>query len=553
LLLFAVWPKIEPSLINNLLPPWRQAEYDAAAMIQLNGHRLTLNDLWAIAHRQSQCELAGDARDLMRQSRALVEKVAAEPRAVYGINTGFGPLSGTRVSPEDLQQHQLNLLHHLSVGQGELFSAVETRAIMAARANALARGYSGIRPEVVELLIEALNRDILPEIPCEGSVGASGDLAPLAHMSRMLVGLGHVRVGDRRLSALEALKQNGLKPVTLQCKEGLALVNGTSVMAALAALAAHEAAALLSWMELLTACLFQALWASPEPLCEQVHKARGFRGQTSVADRIARHLRTHPKFCREIDEHQWGSHAKPVDPGVEIQDPYSVRCAPQVLGAFQEALWHVEQVVTRELNASTDNPLAFPQTQSIIHCGNFYGQQIAMACDYLRIGLAKCALLLERQLERLVNWRYSLGLPPLLAGGDPGLNSGFAGVQLLATSLAAECRLLSAPASVQTIPTNANNQDVVSMGAISARLTRDLTDKVWKLTGIQALALAQAADLRGGDVMGEQYAKLHRLVRGASEKLTIDRPLFEDIARVRDLLQSSAAQDQLLSPRPAVP
>ena len=308
-----------------------------------------------------------------------------------------------------------------------------------------------------------------------------------------------------------------------------------------------------SWMELLSACLFQALWASPEVLCEQVHKARGFRGQSLVAARIAAHLRTHPKYQKEIDEHQWGSHAKPVEPGVEIQDPYSVRCSPQILGAFQEALWHIEQVVERELNASTDNPLAFPETQSIIHCGNFYGQQIAMACDYLRIGLAKCALLLERQLERLVNWRYSLGLPPLLSGGDPGLNSGFAGAQLLATSLAAECRMLSAPASVQTIPTNANNQDVVSMGTISARMTRQLTGKVWKLAAIQALALAQAADLRGGDLMGRDYAKLHQLVRGISEKLSVDRPLAEDILRVRELLESDGAQAQLLPPRPPAP
>jgi len=238
---------------------------------------------------------------------------------------------------------------------------------------------------------------------------------------------------------------------------------------------------------------------------------------------------------------------------VEIQDAYSIRCSAQILGAFQEALWHIEQVVERELNASTDNPLVFPETQSVIHCGNFYGQQIAMACDYLRIGLAKCALLLERQLDRLVNWRYSLGLPPLLSGGDPGLNSGFAGAQLLATSLAAECRLLCSPASVQTIPTNANNQDVVSMGMISARLTRQLTGKVWKLAAIQAMALAQAADLRGGDVMGRDFAKLHQLVRGVSEQLSVDRPLAEDIVRVRELLESGDAQTQLLPPRPPAP
>ena len=522
-------------------------------MIELTGHALTIPGLWAIGHHAEPCQLAEAARRNMQESRALVEKLAAEPRAIYGINTGFGPLSGTRVSPADLEQHQLNLLHHLSVGQGPLFSAADTRAIMAARANAMARGFSGLRPEVVDLLIEALNRGLLPEIPTEGSVGASGDLAPLAHMARLLVGLGHVRAGDKRLPALEALKQHGLKPVTLQCKEGLALVNGTSVMAAVAALAVHEAGALLSWMELMTACLFQALWASPEVLCEQVHKARGFRGQAAVAERIAIYLRTHPRFRREIDDHQWASHAKPVAPGVEIQDPYSVRCAPQILGAFQEALWHIEYVVTRELNASTDNPLVFPQTQSVIHCGNFYGQQVSMVCDYLRLGLAKTALLIERQLERLVNWRYSAGLPPLLSGGDPGLNSGFMGVQLLATSLAADCRILSTPASVQTIPTNANNQDVVSMGTISARMARDLVDKAWKLVAIQALAVVQAADLRDPDTMGECYRGLHRLVRSTSEKLTNDRPLFEDIARVCELLKSPEAQASLLSKRPASP
>ena len=522
-------------------------------MTRLDGHTLTLASLWRVASDRQPCQITASARRRMKQSRALVDKLAAEPRAIYGINTGFGPLSGTRVNQEDLAQHQLNLLHHLSVGQGALFSPVETRAIMAARANVLARGYSGIRPEVVELLVGALNHDLLPEIPCEGSVGASGDLAPLAHMSRLLVGLGHARVGNERLPAGEALSRHGLRPVTLQCKEGLALVNGTSVMTALAALAVRETAALLSWSELLSACLFQALWAAPEVLCGQVHKARGFRGQSAVAERIARHLRTHPRYDHQIATHQWGSNAKPAEPGVEIQDPYSVRCTPQILGAVQEALWHIEYIVARELNASTDNPLVFPDTASVIHCGNFYGQQIAMACDYLRLGLAKVGLLLERQLERLVNWRYSLGLPPMLTGSDnPGLNSGFMGCQLLATSLAAECRILTTPASVQTIPTNANNQDVVSMGCIAARMTREMLPKVWKLTAIQALALAQAADLRGPKIMGRDFRKLHRLVRGISPHLSTDRPLYEDIRALTEKLQTAGAQ-QWMPARPAAP
>src|SRR6185436_8725492 len=267
----------------------------------LDGHKLSISEVWQVATQLVPCELAAEARPLIRRSRELVESLAAQPRAIYGINTGFGPLSGFRVSDADLAQHQVNLLHHLLVGQGTLFSEAETRAIMLARANALARGYSGVREELIELLIGALNRDVLPEIPSEGSVGASGDLVPLAHMAGLLIGLGHARVNGQRSPAIDALRQAGLKPAVLQCKEGLALVNGTSVMTGLAALSTHEAVRLLHWLELLTACLFQALEGEPEVLCEQAQKARGFRGQSSVARRISNSLRTHPEFARRID------------------------------------------------------------------------------------------------------------------------------------------------------------------------------------------------------------------------------------------------------------
>ena len=490
----------------------------------------------------------------MRRSRSLVEKLAAEPRAIYGINTGFGPLSGTRVAPEDQSKHQVNLLHHLSVGQGPLFSINETRAIMTARANALARGYSGIRESVVDLLVGALNAGVLPEIPSQGSVGASGDLAPLAHMARLLVGFGNARKGGRRVPAIKALASVGLKPAVLECKEGLALVNGTSVMTGLAALSCHEARAILSWMELLSSCMIQALFGEPEVLCEQAHRARGHRGQFLVAQRMAAYLRTHPDYACRIDSHFWGSFAKPVETGIEIQDPYSLRCAPQVIGAFQDAFWHVEEVVNRELNASTDNPLVFPDTGTVIHCGNFYGQHISMISDYLKIGLVKLVLLSERHVERLVNWRYSGGLPPLLAGGEPGLNSGLAGCQLLATALTAEARLLTMPASVQTIPTN--NQDVVSMGTISARMVRMALDLAWKVLGIEALALAQAADLREREcrpVLGAAYRRLYDMVRSVSPRLDEDRPLFEDLERVSAGLRSDAWATHCLLPPGAVP
>ncbi len=519
-------------------------------MIKLNGHNFSIGELWSSASLKSPCALADEARPLIRRSRELVESLAAQSRAIYGINTGFGPLSGFRVSGEDQKQHQLNLLHHLFVGQGALFSETETRAIMLARANTLARGFSGIREELLELLLAALNKNVLPEIPSEGSVGASGDLVPLAHMAGLLVGFGYARVNGERLPSTEALKKIGLAPAVLQCKEGLALVNGTSVMTGLAALSSHEAEKQLRWLELLTACLFQVLNGEPEVLCQQIHKARGFRGQSLVAQRISDSLRTHPDFAKRIDDHEWGSQAKPMDGGAEIQDPYSLRCAPQILGAFQEAHWHVEEVITRELNASTDNPLIFPDSGMVIHGGNFYGQQIAMVSDYERIGLIKMALLAERQIERLVNWRYSRGLPPMLAGGVPGLNSGFSGAQLLATSLAAEARLLGTPASIQTISTNANNQDVVSMGLHAAKMTRAVLPMLWKILAIEALTLVQAADLRGCEkALGGDFKKLYDLVRGVSPKLENDRPLNEDIARVTALLQSEAAQQHCLRPQ----
>jgi histidine ammonia-lyase len=519
-------------------------------MITLNGHDFSIGELWRIASLKSPCVLADSARPLIRRSRLLVESLAAQRRAIYGINTGFGPLSGFRVSSKDQQQHQLNLLHHLFVGQGALFSETETRAIMLARVNTLVRGFSGIREELIELLLAALNKNVLPEIPSEGSVGASGDLVPLAHMAGLLVGIGYARVNGKRMSATEALKKTGLAPIVLLCKEGLALVNGTSVMTGLAALSAHEAEQQLRWLELLTACLFQVLNGEPEVLCQQIHKARGFHGQSLVARRISDSLRTHPDFAKRIDEHQWGTTAKSVDPGAEIQDPYSLRCAPQILGAFQEAHWHVEEVITRELNASTDNPLIFPDSGMVIHGGNFYGQQTAMVSDYERIGLIKMALLAERQIERLVNWRYSRGLPPMLAGGAPGLNSGLSGAQLLATSLAAETRLLGTPASIQTISTNANNQDVVSMGCHAAKMTRAVLPLLWKILAIEAITVVQAADLRGRKkVLGSDFKKLYQLVRDVSPKLENDRPLNEDIARVTALLQSEGAQQHCLRPQ----
>lgn len=504
-------------------------------MILLDGDRVSLCDLWRGATGEA-CELDPAALPAMEASRALVQRLAAQDGAVYGINTGFGALSEFRVGPQDQARLQLHLLHHLSVGQGPLYDPRETRAVVIARANSLARGYSGIRPQVVRTLLGAMNAGVLPEIPEQGTVGASGDLVPLAHMARLLVGLGHARTPRGRLPAAEALSSVGLRPAVLQAKEALALVNGTSVMTGLACLSAMEARDLLALGELLTAGLYEVLGAAPEPLHPGLHLARPHPGQIASAARIKAHLDTGP------NGRHWGAGPKSDPEGVEIQAPYSLRCVPQILGACRDVLTHVEQVVQRELNSTTDNPVILPAEELVVHGGNFYGQHVGAAADYLSSQLITAGLLAERQLARLVDPRLSEGLPPMLSGGQPGLDTGFSGVQLLATSLAADLRLSGLPASIQTIPTNANNQDVVSMGTHAARRSRRVVGLVWRIQAILALGLAQAADLRGHHVLGTASRALVELVREQSEHLGHDRPLADDIARIEAALRQRAGE-----------
>ncbi|MEO5357877.1 MAG: aromatic amino acid ammonia-lyase [Nitrospirae bacterium YQR-1] len=521
---------------------------DEADVIEINGHGLTLRNVYDIVISNAECKLSEGAKRKMAKSRELVERFENNGRVIYGINTGFGPLSGTRISKEDLEQHQINLFHHLCCGQGSLFSHSETRAIMVARANALARGFSGIRSEVVDNIIKALEVNLLPEIPSEGSVGASGDLIPLAHMARVFAGFGWASYKGQRLSAQEALSKAGLKPIRMKSKEGLALVNGTSAMTGLMCLSVVESQKLLNTLEFLSACLIQVMFAEPEVLCEQLHRARGHRGQATVAGRMTEYLLKNDRYACEIREHRWGAREKPVRAGVEIQDAYSIRCVPQILGACQDVIWHVEQVVTRELNASTDNPLIFPETETVLHGGNFYGQQISFASDYLRLSIIKMLLLAERQIDRLLNWRYSQGLSPMLTAAEPGLNSGMAGCQLLCTSLAAEARMMGSPASIQSIPTNGNNQDIVSMGLTGAKYTQRVLPMAWKIAAVEAMALVQAADCRGdSSVMGEGYKKMWSLIRSVFPKLIEDRPLHQEIEQVTELIKSDEFQAELIS------
>lgn len=511
-------------------------------VVFIDGSNLQIEQVTAVAEGIARVELSSDCIPAIEASRETLVRQINEGRTIYGVNAGYGPLSGFTVLGDEDLEHQRNLLSHLTVGQGEFLSWTESRAVMLVRANALAKGNSGVRTEVVQSLLDLLNAGITPKIPSEGSVGASGDLVPLAHLAQALVGNGVVDVAGEVLSARDALQRAGIEPLVLKAKEALALVNGTSAMTGLAALAAHQASQIVGWMELLTASLIQLLRGRPEFLADELHQARGHRGQIDVARRLVAYLLENPSYRRLIESENWGTDGRNNRNGEEIQDPYSIRCTPQIIGAVLDALRHTRQSIEQEVNAATDNPLVFSSSGHVIHGGNFYGQQIALASDYMRIALVKLVLLAERQTERLLNPCYSQGLPPLLAGGRPGLNSGLAGCQLLQTSLAAEARMLAAPASVQTIPTNSNNQDVVSMGMIAARKTAALLPIAWKVLAIEVIAICQAADLGSVKLAGEHVFNMHKGVRGHSEMLLTDRPLDTDIRTVTEWLMSRDAQ-----------
>lgn len=517
---------------------------------KINGHSLSIDDAIAISRFKEKVSLSEDSLKRMEKSRHFVEKIAKEKRAVYGINTGFGPLSRTRISSKEHGLHQINLLHHLSVGQPPYFEDDETRSIMVARANALSRGYSGIRPEVVDLILKFLNEEVYPIIPMLGSVGASGDLVPLAHMARSLIGLGDVKYKNKIHPVNNIFELLNITPIILKEKEGLALVNGTSVMTGIAALNCYDASNILSVSEFISSLYVQVMYGEPEPFCSRVAFARGHRGQSMVAKRIADLLRINSSYREKIDNHKWGTYSKPYDKGEDIQDPYSVRCIPQILGAVQDSLWHIIQVTEQELNGTTDNPIIFPDEEMVIHCGNFYGQHISFVMDYLKNCMIKTGLLLERQIDRLLNEKYNLNMPAMLTAKKLGLNSGFMGCGLLATSLAAEMRMHAIPGSIQTIPTNANNQDLVSMGLHSAKSARLILPYIWKILAIESLIVVQAIDFRKNkDIRNGIFNDFYEEIREISPKLEDDRPLFKDIEKVSDYLKSKEFQKMFLKLR----
>jgi histidine ammonia-lyase len=484
--------------------------------VVLDGQSLTLDDVVSVAVGGAKVELAPSARARMERAHDVVDAIVDANAVVYGVTTGFGKLSDVVIPRERLDELQVNLVRSHAAGVGPLLPEREARAMMLLRANVIAKGYSGARPVLVDLLTGMLNAGLYPPIPEQGSVGASGDLAPLAHLALALIGEGDLYRGEDRADAATLLAFAGLKPVRLGPKEGITLINGTQAHTAVAALGVVDAHRLWQVAHLAGAMSLEALLGTPVAFDPRIHDARGQLGQAASAALLRSLLRE-----SEIRE----SHRE-NDP--RVQDPYALRCMPQVHGPVLDAIDFCAGVVGRELNAATDNPLVFADTGELLSGGNFHGQSVAMALDFLAIAMTNLATIAERRIDRLVHPDLNQGLPPFLSP-DAGVNSGFMMAQVTAASLASECKVLSHPASVDTIPTDGNKEDVVPMAMGAAWKLRRIVHNVRHVLAIELMCAAQGLDARLPLRPGRGAEQGHRLVRQLVTPLEQDRVLSTDI------------------------
>ncbi|HET9066072.1 MAG TPA: histidine ammonia-lyase [Gemmatimonadales bacterium] len=498
-----------------------------SARVQV-GPPITLDQVVAVARQDAGAELDAPARERMRASRDYIERLVREGRTVYGVTTGFGKLASERIAPADVQQLQRNLIVSHAMGVGEPFSTEVVRAMLLLRAQSLAAGCSGIRIEVVELLVAMLDRGVHPIIPSQGSVGASGDLAPLAHMALTLIGEGSAEYRGASLPSADALAQAGLEPVVLQAKEGLALINGTQAMTAVGVLAVHDAMQLAVNADIAAAMSLEALRGTRAPFDPRVTRVRPHPGAMAAAANV---------LALSADSPIHASHA---DCG-KIQDAYSLRCVPQVHGASRDALAHVAAVLTREVNAVTDNPLVFHDDDMVISAGNFHGQPVAVAMDYAKIAIAELANIAERRVEHMLDPAVS-GLPAFLAH-QGGLHSGLMISQYTAASLVSENKVLAHPASVDSIPTSANQEDHVSMGTIAARQCAMILENARWVLAVEVMNATQALDFHAPLVPGPAVRAAVAEVRAVVPPLDADRVMTGDLAAVRSLIVSGRLRD----------
>ena len=501
------------------------------AALDIAAGKLTLGMLRRIARGEARVALDPATRPAIDASRAAVQQAVDHGAPAYGINTGFGKLAKTHIANDQLERLQTNLVHSHAVGTGALLDDATVRLVLMLKAASLARGYSGVRPEVIDALMALYNAGVLPSLPSQGSVGASGDLAPLAHMTLALMGEGEVRVDGTAVAATEGLRRAGLSAMSLAAKEGLALLNGTQVSTALALKALFEVEDIFAAAVVTGALSVDAAKGSDTPFDARIQEVRGQPGQIDVAAKY-RFLLSGSEIRR--------SHLVDDD---RVQDPYSLRCQPQVMGACLDLVRHVAATLSIEANAVTDNPLVFADSGEVLSGGNFHGEPVALAADVLALAIAEIGALSERRIALLIDESLS-GLPPFLVR-DPGINSGFMMAHVTAAALASENKSLAHPASVDSLPTSANQEDHVSMSTFAARRLGDMTRNSRSIIAIELLAAAQGIDFRAPLKTSQKLQAVHDAVRKRVAFYAEDRYFAPDISAISDLVGSGGLTDEV--------
>lgn len=497
-------------------------EKHTAQGVILDGDSLTIQDVVDVARHHKPVSISPVGMANLERARAMVDQFIAEDKVVYGLTTGFGKFSTVTINKEQIEELQENLIITHAVGVGEPFPEEVVRAMMLLRANALTQGHSGVRPKVVTALLEMLNKGVHPVIPEKGSLGASGDLAPLSHMVLVLIGKGEAFYKGERMPGAAAMTKAGIEVVKLKAKEGLALINGTQAMTAVGTLAFYDAERLARLADVAAAMSVEALDGITPAFDPKVHAVRPHPGQIKVAANLR-------QLLAESEIISGATHGR-------VQDAYALRCTPQVHGASRDALDYVRRAVETEINSVTDNPILFPETGEVISGGNFHGQPMALAFDFLGIAAAELANISERRTERLVNPSLSNGLPAFLCKNG-GLNSGFMICQYSAASLVSENKVLAHPASVDSIPSSANQEDHVSMGTIAARKARSIIENTANVLAIELLCAAQGIDLRGGKP-GKGSGAGYKAVRKAVTFMERDREIWPDMRAIEKLVRN---------------
>lgn len=492
-------------------------------MVVLNGQTLNFTEVHSVLYDGDNVKYSEESMKKVQESRKAVERIVDEERIVYGITTGFGKFSDVLIDKDHVESLQLNLIRSHACGVGEAFPEIVSRAMILLRANALLKGFSGVRPVVIERLLDLVNAHIHPVIPQQGSLGASGDLAPLSHLALVLIGEGEVFYKGERTPAKEALTKEGITPIVLTAKEGLALINGTQAMTAMGVVAYLEAEKLAYQTERIASMTIEGLRGIIDAFDEDIHLARGYKEQVEVAERI-RNILVDSELTTKQGE-------------IRVQDAYSIRCIPQVHGATWQTMNYVKEKLLIEMNAATDNPLIFDNGEKVLSGGNFHGQPIAFAMDFLAIAIAELANISERRIERLVNPQLN-DLPPFLSP-EPGLQSGAMIMQYVAASLVSENKTFAHPASVDSIPSSANQEDHVSMGTIGSRHAYEVIKNTRRVLAIEAICSMQAAEIRGKEKMSTSTREFLENGRNIVSYIEEDRVFSKDIEAMNEWLKNS--------------